>query len=73
MNSCVISEVWLDGETIFTYSELLQYKKGNFDPKQRLEAIEDNRIKETVIQMLSLDSNNRPSVVQILDNWYHVL
>ena len=42
---CVIAELFSEGTKLFDLSELLAYKKGDYDPMPSLEKIEDNQIR----------------------------
>eukprot|EP00298_Acanthocystis_sp_HF-20_P014140 c20652_g1_i1.p1 GENE.c20652_g1_i1~~c20652_g1_i1.p1 ORF type:complete len:1457 (+),score=612.94 c20652_g1_i1:607-4371(+) len=56
---CSIAELFLDGEVVFTYQELLAYAKGNFDVNQRLSNIQDQSIREMVLHMLNVNPKLR--------------
>jgi phosphoinositide-3-kinase regulatory subunit 4 len=42
---CVIAELFLEGHPIFNLSQLLKYRKMEFDPAEEIEGIEDEQIK----------------------------
>ncbi|OLL25379.1 putative serine/threonine-protein kinase VPS15 [Neolecta irregularis DAH-3] len=56
---CVIAELYLEGTPLFTYSQLLQYRSGAYDPLIYLEKIEDHSIKSLIKHMIQLDHTQR--------------
>src|ERR1700731_1883621 len=44
-NSCVIAEMFLEGSSIFSLSQLFKYKSGDYSPYEQLEKIEDADIR----------------------------
>lgn len=58
---CVLGELWLE-EPLFTFSELLRYKTGKFDPLPKLSGIENVKIRELVEVMISKDRDQRPNL-----------
>lgn len=46
---CVIAELFTEGVPLFDLSQLLAYRKGNFQTEQVLEKIEDRSIRDLVI------------------------
>jgi hypothetical protein len=38
---CVIAEMFLEGTSIFSLSQLFKYKSGDYSPHEQLEKIED--------------------------------
>lgn len=63
---CTLAEMFLDGTPLFTLSQLLQYKRNEFDPKATLAKIEDVGIRDMIISMISLDPSKRPTAQQLL-------
>eukprot|EP00002_Diphylleia_rotans_P021597 TRINITY_DN4200_c0_g1_i1.p1 TRINITY_DN4200_c0_g1~~TRINITY_DN4200_c0_g1_i1.p1 ORF type:complete len:1490 (+),score=267.46 TRINITY_DN4200_c0_g1_i1:48-4517(+) len=56
---CVIAELFMDGQPVFELSQLLSYRKSEYDVKSVLTRIQDDGIRELVTSMLSLDPKNR--------------
>ena len=67
---CTIAEMFLEGTPLFTLSQLLQYRKGGFDPLITLEKIEHEDIRNMILQMIALHPQNRPLAQEILLKWY---
>lgn len=44
-DSCVIAELFLEGSSIFTLSQLLKYRSKEYSPDANLDKIEDEDIK----------------------------
>ena len=44
-SSCVIAELFNEGNSLFDLSELLSYRNGDFDPSATLSKIEDSNIR----------------------------
>ncbi|KAJ3057840.1 hypothetical protein HDU99_007106 [Rhizoclosmatium hyalinum] len=42
---CTIAEMFLEGTPLFTLSQLLRYRRGEYDPRVVLEKIEDVHVK----------------------------
>ncbi|KAK3748325.1 hypothetical protein QZH41_018306 [Actinostola sp. cb2023] len=66
---CVIAELFSEGTKLFDLSELLAYKKGDYDPMPSLEKIEDNQIREMVEHMISKDPSKRLIASDYLRNY----
>lgn len=58
---CVIAELWLEGKPLFTYSQLLSYKKGTYDPLPRLNDIKNEYLKDLIVACINKDPALRPS------------
>eukprot|EP01156_Anaeramoeba_ignava_P011516 Anaeramoba_ignava/a483709_22.p1 GENE.a483709_22~~a483709_22.p1 ORF type:complete len:1912 (+),score=612.18 a483709_22:65-5800(+) len=56
---CIIAELFLDGTPLFHLSELLSYKKGEFDPSQKIESITDENVRNLILSAISIDPKNR--------------
>jgi len=66
---CVIAELFTEKPT-FTLSQLLRYKKGDYDPSHGLaSAIKDDNIRDIVMQCLQLDPGSRFEASDILQEW----
>ena len=67
---CTIAELFLEGSSLFTFSQLLRYRRGEYDPIMVLEAIEDENVKVLIRDMIQLDPKDRHSAQSYLDQWY---
>ncbi|KAJ1817861.1 Serine/threonine-protein kinase, partial [Coemansia sp. RSA 2675] len=72
---CVIAELFLDGNPLFSLSRLLQYRSRQADTPGAAETdslvagIADNEIAELVQHMIQLDPEARLSASEYLDRW----
>jgi phosphoinositide-3-kinase regulatory subunit 4 len=60
---CTIAELFLEGTPLFTFAQLLRYRKGEFDPIMILEKIENDQIKvcALIIFTKGIDQAHDPS------------
>ncbi|OAX43719.1 ARM repeat-containing protein [Rhizopogon vinicolor AM-OR11-026] len=58
---CVIAEVFLEGASLFSLSQLFKYREGEYSVEAQLSAIGDEGIRSMIRQMISLDPAARPS------------
>ena len=65
---CVIAEVFLEGEALFDYSQLLQYRDQKFDPSPALSEIEP-ATRAMIMHMLQLEPGARWSAQRYVDEW----
>jgi serine/threonine protein kinase len=65
---CVLAEIFMEGEVLFDYSQLLQYRDHKFDPLSVLKKI-DPSIRALVAHMLQLQPEERWSAKRYLDEW----
>ncbi|KAJ5072996.1 phosphoinositide 3-kinase regulatory subunit 4 [Anaeramoeba ignava] len=63
---CVAAELFLDGNPLFHLSDILRYKKGEFDPNQKIETIPDPNIRNFILSAISLDPNKRKTPSEYL-------
>lgn len=63
---CIIGELYLDGEPVFTLSGLFKYLKGDYSPD--LSGINDAQVIEMVQQLILFDPKSRPSVTSLLES-----
>ncbi|KAD4180234.1 hypothetical protein E3N88_28825 [Mikania micrantha] len=70
---CVIAELFLEGQPLFELSQLLAYRRGQFDPSQHLEKIPDSGIRKMVLHMLQLDPDSRCSAESYLQTYAGVV
>ncbi|WOL13904.1 phosphoinositide 3-kinase regulatory subunit 4 isoform X1 [Canna indica] len=66
---CVIAELFLEGQPLFELSQLLAYRRGQYDPSQYLEKIQDDGIQKMILHMIQLDPNARLSCESYLQNY----
>ncbi|ORE14906.1 ARM repeat-containing protein [Rhizopus microsporus] len=67
---CVIAELFLEGSSLFTLSQLFKYKSGEYNPSTSLNKIEDKNIRELVQHMIQIDPNARLSAQDYLTQWH---
>ncbi|XP_075509748.1 serine/threonine-protein kinase VPS15-like [Primulina tabacum] len=66
---CVIAELFLEGQPLFELSQLLAYRRGQYDPSQHLEKIPDSVIRKMILHMIQLDSESRLPAESYLQNY----
>lgn len=64
---CVIAELHLDGDSIFSLAQLFKYKKREYEPD--LSGLYDNNIREIVKTLIQTEPDRRPSASRILDDY----
>uniref|UniRef100_A0A182JVS5 non-specific serine/threonine protein kinase n=1 Tax=Anopheles christyi TaxID=43041 RepID=A0A182JVS5_9DIPT len=65
---CALLELWTEGTAPFEFSQLLAYRRGEVDlVHKHLDGIENERLRELVESMLSLDARERKSAELYLD------
>ena len=55
----VLAELFLDGQVIFTYEQLMKYRMHLYDPLPLIAKIEDSAARELVIKLLDHDPESR--------------
>ncbi|RKO92149.1 hypothetical protein BDK51DRAFT_20317 [Blyttiomyces helicus] len=65
---CTIAELFLEGTPLFSFSQLLRYRSGEYDPSAELAKIEDPHIKMMIKDMIQIDPAKRLSAEQYLAN-----
>ncbi|CAA6654858.1 unnamed protein product [Spirodela intermedia] len=70
---CAIAELFLDGQPLFEYSQLLAYRRGQYDPCQHLEKITDTGIRKMILHMIQLDPELRLSCESYLQEYGSVV
>ncbi|KAK1551170.1 hypothetical protein Q3G72_031342 [Acer saccharum] len=70
---CVIAELFLEGQPLFELSQLLAYRRGQYDPSQPLEKIPDTGIRKMVLHMIQLEPELRLSAENYLQNYAAVV
>ena len=56
---CILSEIFTDGNPLFTYEGIISYKGGNKYSLQKLDSIANEDIRQMILKMLHLDTNER--------------
>lgn len=64
---CVIAELFMDGEPVFTLSSLFKYIRGEYVPD--LSGINNLQVKEIITRLISTNPSERPSCQSILDEY----
>ncbi|KAK4765561.1 hypothetical protein SAY86_026651 [Trapa natans] len=70
---CVIAELFLEGQPLFELSQLLAYRRGQYDPSQHLEKIPDCGIRKMILHMIQLEPESRLSAESYLQNYAGVV
>ncbi|CAL8288179.1 unnamed protein product [Merluccius merluccius] len=63
---CVIAELFTEGVPLFDLSQLLAYRKGQFQTEHVLMKIEDHSIRELVMQMIQREPDKRQTAEEYL-------
>lgn len=66
---CTIAELFMDGHPLFTLSQLLLYRLGDYDPSPTLEKVEDKRVRSMIKTMIALNPSKRLSAHEYLSRW----
>jgi phosphoinositide-3-kinase, regulatory subunit 4 len=64
--SCVIAELFLEGTSIFSFSDLLRYRSQSYSPNAMLQRIEDEDIRDLIKHMIQIDPSKRYSAADYL-------
>ncbi|KDP33785.1 hypothetical protein JCGZ_07356 [Jatropha curcas] len=70
---CVIAELFLEGQQLFELSQLLAYRRGQYDPSQHLEKIPDTGIRKMILHMIQLEPEARLSAESYLQSYAAVV
>lgn len=70
---CVIAELFLEGQPPFELSQLLAYRRGQYDPSQHLEKIPDYGIRKMILHMIQLEPESRLSAESYLQEYADVV
>ncbi|KAF6164233.1 hypothetical protein GIB67_010203 [Kingdonia uniflora] len=70
---CVIAELFLEGQPLFELSQLLAYRRGQYDPSQLLEKIPDSGIRKMILHMIQLEPESRLSAESYLQSYTAVV
>ena len=61
----IIAELFLE-ESVFDYSKMLGYKKGDFSTKEPLSRIQNEKLRTIIEKMIDLNPENRPTIKEAL-------
>ncbi|KAJ3222135.1 Serine/threonine-protein kinase [Clydaea vesicula] len=70
---CSIAEIFLEGKPLFNLSQLLRYRRGEYNPIHEIEKIGDEHIQTLIVSMINIDPKNRLSASEYLRNWKNKL
>ncbi|XP_019458006.1 PREDICTED: phosphoinositide 3-kinase regulatory subunit 4 [Lupinus angustifolius] len=70
---CVIAELFHEGQPLFELSQLLAYRRGQYDPSQHLEKIPDLGIRKMIQHMIQLEPESRFSAETYLREYAEVV
>ncbi|KAK3155588.1 hypothetical protein QOZ80_2BG0205210 [Eleusine coracana subsp. coracana] len=70
---CVLAELFLEGQPLFELSQLLAYRRGQYDPSHTLEKIQDSGIRDMILHMIQLDPKERLSCRGYLQKYESVV
>ncbi|KAK7314389.1 hypothetical protein VNO77_32911 [Canavalia gladiata] len=70
---CVIAELFLEGQPLFELSQLLAYRRGQYDPCQHLEKIPDLGTRKMILHMIQLEPESRFSAERYLTEYATVV
>eukprot|EP00834_Sanchytrium_tribonematis_P004417 NODE_217_length_12479_cov_0.651212.p1 type:complete len:1187 gc:universal NODE_217_length_12479_cov_0.651212:8036-11596(+) len=62
---CILAEIYTESP-LFSYSQLILYRRKKFDPSAKLQNIEDEELRHLVTRMIDIDSEKRPDLSEIL-------
>ncbi|KAI9491130.1 hypothetical protein BDB00DRAFT_930702 [Zychaea mexicana] len=66
---CIIAELFLEGTSVFSLSQLFKYRSDEYSPNANLDKIEDEHIRDMVKHMIQLDPNARYTADRYLAEW----
>ncbi|KAI4380720.1 hypothetical protein MLD38_006881 [Melastoma candidum] len=66
---CVIAELFLEGQPLFELSQLLAYRRGQYDPIPHLERVPDAGIRKMILHMIQLEPEARLSAESYLQGY----
>eukprot|EP01133_Synstelium_polycarpum_P006410 gene6410-7436_t len=66
---CVIAELFLEGQTIFDFSQMLSYRRGEYNPEAAIRRIPDVHIQSLILHMIQREPNNRFPPEKYVTNW----
>ncbi|GAA6014207.1 hypothetical protein JCM11491_004137 [Sporobolomyces phaffii] len=66
---CVIAELWMEGTSPFTLTQLFKYREGQYDLEAYLNEIEHVEIRSLIRSMISLEPSSRLSFSTLLSQF----
>ncbi|GAA5903427.1 ubiquitin-binding serine/threonine protein kinase VPS15 [Sporobolomyces salmoneus] len=66
---CVIAELWMEGTSPFTLTQLFKYREGQYDLEAYLNEIEHVEIRSLIRSMISLEPSSRLSFSTLLSQY----
>ncbi|KAI9347770.1 hypothetical protein DFJ73DRAFT_451681 [Zopfochytrium polystomum] len=66
---CTLAELFLEGMPILSFSQLLRYRKDEYDPTSQLDKIEDPHIKDMIKEMIQIDPAKRGTAASHWSKW----
>jgi len=66
---CVLAEIFFDGEALFTYSQLMSYRRGDFDPGQVLAQVKAPQVRDLILHMIQLNPASRHNIERYCQLW----
>ncbi|GAA5975499.1 hypothetical protein JCM5350_002632 [Sporobolomyces pararoseus] len=66
---CVIAELWMEGTSPFTLTQLFKYREGQYDLEAYLNEIEHVEIRSLIRSMISLEPSSRLSFSTLLSKY----
>ncbi|KAJ3366527.1 Serine/threonine-protein kinase [Allomyces javanicus] len=66
---CVLAEIFLEGQTLFSFAQFIKFVKDEYSPDDDLQSIEDPEIVAMVSSMIQRDPSRRPTAQQLLDQY----
>ena len=63
---CVLAELMLDGTPLFSYKELLAYRRDHYSPQEKLDRIEDIKLRAIIENMIQKDPQKRTDIGALL-------
>ncbi|KAJ3204131.1 Serine/threonine-protein kinase, partial [Entophlyctis luteolus] len=69
---CTIAEMFLEGASVFTLSQLLRFRRGEYDPNVVIDKIENEDVRELLKSMINIDPRKRKSADTYLSEFLSV-
>ncbi|KAI8618435.1 hypothetical protein BC830DRAFT_1108985 [Chytriomyces sp. MP71] len=70
---CTLAELFLEGTPIFSLSQLLRYRRGEYDPSVVLDKIDNVHVREMLKSMIHIDPSKRKSADSYLNEYRDIL
>ena len=64
---CVLAEIFTDSNPLFNYQGLINYKKGDSSMLEKLNAIQDETVRNMILRMVALDPTQRGTLKEHLE------